>query len=80
MMTLKVDVIVQGYLRELYPHLREKEEVISETPLTARQIISRLGIKPETVLFVMQEGRIIDKDYLVESNTELVLVSPPAGG
>ncbi len=79
-MSIKVGVIVQGYLRELYPHLGEREEVISDKPLTVREIIGWLGIKPQTVLFVMIEDRIVNKDYLVESDTELVLVSPPAGG
>jgi len=80
MMSINVKVIIQGYLRELYPHLEELEHVVDDKPLKVLEVISRLGIKPETVLFVMIEDRIVGKDYLVVSDTELILVSPPAGG
>jgi sulfur carrier protein ThiS len=63
------------------PEYAEARAVIeSEGPVTAAEVIQRLGISSKMVLFVTKDERILAKDTRLESNCEINLISPPAGG
>jgi sulfur carrier protein ThiS len=79
-MPVKITVNIKGHLRDLYPHLEARAVIKSEGPVTAAEVIRRLGISSKMVLFVTKDERIIAKDTRLESNCEINLVSPPAGG
>jgi len=79
-MPIKITVNIKGHLTDLYPHLEARAVIKSESPVTASQVIQRLGISSKMVLFVTKDERIIAKDTRLESDCEINLVSPPAGG
>ncbi len=79
-MPIKVTVNITGHLRDLYPHLEARTVIESEGPFSAAEVIQRLGISSKMVLFVTKDERIIAKDTRLESDCEINLVSPPAGG
>jgi len=79
-MPIKITVNITGYLRDLYPHLNPRSVIESKDPVKASELIQRLGISSKMVLFVTKEERIIPKDTRLDSDCEINLVSPPAGG
>ena len=79
-MPIMITVNVKGHLRDLYPHLEARTVIESEGPVTTSEVIRRLGISSKMVLFVTKDERIIPKNTRLESDCEINLVSPPAGG
>ena len=79
-MPIKITVNIKGHLRDLYPHLKARAVIESEGPVTTAEVIGRLGISSKMVLFVTKDERIIPKNTRLESDCEINLVSPPAGG
>jgi sulfur carrier protein ThiS len=75
-----ITVNIKGHLRELYPHLDDRTVIESKNPVTPSEVIQRLGVSSKMVLFVTKNERIIPKNTRLESDCEINLVSPPAGG
>lgn len=65
---------------DLYPHLKARTVIENEGPITVSEVIQSLGVSSKMVLFVTKDERIIAKDTWLESDCEINLLSPPAGG
>ena len=79
-MSLEITVNIKGHLMDLYPHLGAITVIEYEGPVTVSEVIQSLGVSSKMVLFVTKDERIIAKDTRLESDCEINLVSPPAGG
>ncbi len=80
MKQIAVTVNIFGYLKELYPHLSSVAVVELDRPRAVGELIAALGISSKMVLFATVEGRMVDKNRLLDHPCELNLISPPAGG
>ncbi len=75
-----VTINITGHLRDLYPQVEALTVIESSQPLTVAELIDRLGISSRMVLFATISERIVSKDYLVDQECVINLISPPAGG
>lgn len=71
---------ITGHLRDLYPQVEALTVIECNQPLTVAELIDRLGISSKMVLFATINERIVSKDYLVDQECSINLISPPAGG
>lgn len=75
-----VTINITGHLRDLYPQVEPLTVIECDNPLTVAELIDRLGVSSKMVLFATISERIVNKDYLVDQECVINLVSPPAGG
>jgi sulfur carrier protein ThiS len=75
-----VTINVTGHLRDLYPKVEALSVIECNQPVTVAELIDRLGISSKMVLFATISERIVSKDYLVDQECVINLISPPAGG
>lgn len=72
--------MVHGHTAEYFPGKRTRHVVSLESPVSVREIIERLGVRPELIMGVFVEGCRMSKDYVPSDGAEVVLISPAAGG
>ncbi len=78
---IRVDVKVAGHVRDLMPDGRDMYRLELDKPLTVSEIIEhRVGSNPMLFASVVVNGQRRAKDYLVEEDAEIILLSPVAGG
>lgn len=77
---MQVKVTVRGHVAELMPGGRSIWHLELVEPKTIREIVQEIGSNPLLFSVVSVNGKKVDKDYLVSSDAEVVLVSPTAGG
>lgn len=71
---------VFGHVREYLPGGRDAFEVEVEAPETIARVIARLGVDPQLFMAALVDGQRRDKDFVIDRDCELVLLSPAAGG
>ena len=81
-LTAKIEVTVNfsAGFRDFYSHLEDRQIIKLDQPETIYSLIARLGISSKMVLFATINDRIVSKDYLIDKDTEINFISPPAGG
>lgn len=77
---IKVRVFLSGGLKEYYPTLAQEQMITLKEPLTLLELIERIEINPKIILGAEIHGKLEGKEYLIEEDTELLLLSPMAGG
>lgn len=69
-----------GHAREYLPGGGEEQLVELPGPKPVRAILTGLGVKTELVMAVFIDGRRASLDDTPGDGSEVLLVSPPAGG
>jgi hypothetical protein len=74
------DVSLANNLLFLQPDLAEEHSIESPTPLTPREISSRIGIHPLLLVASVIEEAMHPLDQPVETDVAIILMGPVAGG
>ncbi|MCL6451068.1 MAG: hypothetical protein K6T75_07250 [Acetobacteraceae bacterium] len=77
---MRVRVKVHGHVREFLPGQAQEVTLDLSGPATVAQIIERLGVSPELFMYAFVDGQRRAREYRVERDAEVVLMSPAAGG
>ncbi len=78
---MKIVAKVHGHVVSLMPDRREVFEVDVDEPITIRQLLrDHIGVNPMIFAAVLVDGTTQHLDYTLESDSELLLISPVAGG
>ncbi len=85
---MRLRVRVPGHLKEYVPkEVYEKSggeagdfNMTVEGPLTLRDLMEIIGLRPQLAIGALFNGRRVGRDELVEGDGELVILSPIAGG
>ncbi len=51
-----------------------------DSPLTVRDLLTKLGIPEGLIAGVIIDGKIVDKSYEIKDGQEIVLMPPISGG
>lgn len=78
--SIRVRVFIGGMLKELYPSCPEDQALEIEGPQSVWAIIEMLGINPKIIVSAQINGQLVSKDYRIKEDTEMILLSPLAGG
>ncbi len=74
-------VRVVGHAVEYFPERRDRYEFEFDGPVTVGRIVERIGVNRLFVMAAIVDGKRRGLDYTVETDgTEVVLMTPPAGG
>jgi hypothetical protein len=71
---------VHGHAREFFPAGLDERRVELDGPRPIREILASLGVPPELVMAVFVDGVRRDKETVAPDGSEVLLISPPAGG
>ena len=71
---------IHGHVREYLPGGRGSFDVEFRPPATVRELLAHAGINPDLVAVIFVDGAQRDKDFVVEGDSEIMLLSPVAGG
>lgn len=77
---MHIKVRVTGLLTEYFPAGKGVLPVISETPLTVKELLKEIKVSHELVLTIVVNGERKDLAYIPQEGEEIVLISPLAGG
>ena len=77
---MEITIAVHGHAKEFIPGGRDKLVVEAAKPLTVRQLLNDVGIKPEIFAGVFVNGERRDLDFELTEDSEVILMSPTAGG
>ncbi|MHB0884564.1 MAG: ubiquitin family protein [Bacillota bacterium] len=85
---MQVRVRVPGHLKEyVSKEVYEKTggeagdfSLVVEGPLSLRELMESIGLRPELAIGALFNGRRVGRDDLVEGDGELIILSPIAGG
>lgn len=76
----KVTVRVHGHMKEYLPAQSCPLEVRLAEPRTVREVLDQLGINHELVMTAFVNGERASMGSLIDRDSELLIMSPPAGG
>jgi hypothetical protein len=77
---MQVTLVIHGHTAEFFPEKKTRHVVSLDSPMCIREIIERLGVRPELIMGVFVEGRRMSKDFVPSDGDEVILISPAAGG
>jgi len=78
---VRVIVRVVGHAVEYFPGRKDRYDLEFKEPVSVRDIIERLGVNRAFVMAAIVAGKREDFDFVVtRDGTEVVLMTPPAGG
>ena len=75
-----VNITVHGHAVEFFPDKKGRFGLELAEPLTIRDILGRLGVKPELVAIVLVNGHRQGTNYVPIDGDEIAFLSPVAGG
>jgi len=76
----RVIIRVFGHVREFMPGGSDELAVDLQGPTTVRELLRQHEVAPELFMQVYIDGGRSTMDAVIDSDAELVLVSPAAGG
>ena len=78
---MKVSIRLHGHVGALLDKDIDGIEVELDEPQTVSEVLKeQLGVNPMLFAAIVIDGKSRDRDYLIENDTEIMLVSPTAGG
>ena len=77
---IRVILNVIGHASEFFPNRSPRLGVEIPHPMTVRDILGHIGVRPELVMRVASGGQTYSKDYVPADGEEITLISPPSGG
>lgn len=77
---MQVTLVIHGHTAEYFPGKKNRHVVDLDSPASVREILERLGVRPELIMGVFVNGHRRSKDYVPSDGAEVVLISPAAGG
>jgi len=78
---MNVKITVHGHVTSLLPGNKKEYEVEISEPSNISDIIQEnLEVNPMVFASIVVDGEAVKRDYVVEDDCEVVLVSPTAGG
>lgn len=78
---ITVEIQVSGHVKELMPDKKDHYRVQLSGPRTVSEILrDEVGVNPLLFAIVVVNGERKPKDYLIQEDSKVVLVSPVAGG
>ncbi|MFW5896965.1 MAG: hypothetical protein ACOCVQ_02630 [Bacillota bacterium] len=76
-----IDAKVHGHVVSLMPERQDRYRVSLEEPATIREVLrDHIGVNPLIFAAVVVDGKTRHLDYVLEDDSELILISPAAGG
>ncbi len=78
---IKVKVKIHGHVRSLLHDKREDLEISLSRPTTVSDMIQKeMGVNPLIFASVVVNGKRQKRDFLIDADADILLVSPVAGG
>ena len=79
--TLKIEVRVHGHVQSLLPGGRSEYEFEISEPMNVSDFVEEhLEINPMVFASIVVDGKTVGRDYVVDDDAKILLVSPTAGG
>ena len=77
---IRVNVSVHGHVTEFFPDKRGRFSLELPGPVSIREILGRLGVKPELIATALVNGTRQRTDFVPGDGDEITFISPVAGG
>lgn len=78
---IKVRIRVHGHARTLMPGERDEFQLELQGPATVADMLrDHIGVNPMVFATVVVNGQRQPRDFLVEGDADILLMSPVAGG
>ncbi|MFO7941878.1 MAG: hypothetical protein R6U92_04450 [Bacillota bacterium] len=76
-----IEAKVHGHVVSLMPDGKNQYRISLEEPVTIRQFLrDHIGVNPLIFAAVVVDGKTRHLDFVLEDDSELILISPAAGG